>query len=83
MQISIYMFQCYMHSFPQISLLTHTEILPKENGVFLNVCNAELFANVKKKMYFKKETLSLVQHIMSSVMKLLEREAKITSCDRF
>lgn len=49
MQISIYMFQCYMHSFPQLPLLTHIETLPKENGVFLNVCNAELFANVKKK----------------------------------
>lgn len=55
MQISIYMFQCYMHSFPQISLLTHTEILPKENGVFLNVCNAERFANVKKKSILKKK----------------------------
>lgn len=49
MQISIYVFQCYMHSFPRLSLLTHIEILPKENGVFLNVCNAELFANMKKK----------------------------------
>lgn len=48
------MFQCYMHSFPQLPLLTHIEILPKENGVFLNVCNAELFANMKKKLYFKK-----------------------------
>lgn len=83
MQISIYVFQCYMHSFPQLSLLTHIEILPKENGVFLNVYNAELFANMKKNMYFKKEALSLVQHVVSSVMKLLEREAKITSCDRF
>lgn len=49
MQISIYMFQCYMHSPPQLPLLTHTEILPKENWVFFNVCNAELFANIKKK----------------------------------
>lgn len=69
MQISIYMFQCYMHSFPQLPLLT--EVLPKENGVFLNVCSAELFAFCEKKLYFKKETLSLVQHVVSSVMKLL------------
>lgn len=48
MQISIYVFQCYIHSFPQLPLLKHIEILPKENGVFLNVCNAELFANMKK-----------------------------------
>lgn len=71
------MFPCYMHSFPQLPLLTHIEILPKENGVFFNVCNAEFFANVgKKKLYFKKEILSLVQHIVSNVMKLHEGEAK-------
>lgn len=55
MQISIYVFQCYMHSFPQLPLLTHIEILPKENGIFLNVCNAELFANMGKKCILKKK----------------------------
>lgn len=55
MQISIYVFQCYMCSFPQLPLLTHTEILPKENGVFLNVCNAELFANMEQKCILKKK----------------------------